>query len=1051
MDRLNRREGNGCPSAQQLQAILQLGPEDSFSIQMRQHLSRCPSCQRQLDELTAAPNLVSLKQSLGPVSSADLTDKISLAKSGLRAVLNQDPINLPRFSNPGIHDPSGETPGVDVCIDDTVEAIQAKRGDEKARDLASDGSRFEIPTRIGRYEVLGLLGRGGMGTVYLGYDLSINRKVALKTLHHPGSDLQARLQREAEAIARIDSAHVVRMHMLEEDELGRPFLVMEYIEGETLAERLLRVGRMSAEEAAKICHAAALGVQAAHDQNVLHRDIKPGNILIDSKGRTRMADFGLAALGELVSRLTPDSITIGTPAYMSPEQAAGNRPTTRSDVYGLGCVLYEAITGRPLYEGAPAEILRQVIESSPPPLRSIDPSIPVDLDLICSKALSVDPELRYHSAMELAADLERWQNGKRISARPISRLSKAWRGVRRNRARYVGAALLTLTLIGALAFAYRSANEKQSMARQASEAKLEAQAHREALEQQRDLALKQLQDSVFETNGLLRHRSGTLELRKTLLESALESLQTVRGGESQPLLDRNTALAHLRLGQIQLALGDFETGQASLRIAQQIATNLQASSSEDAETCRDLASILASLGESELAARKLTEAERHLQQALQLREVAMQLDLDRERADVDEAAEQTTGEAAEQNSHLADAHIHLIMNLITLGDIRRSAGDDGAAESCFIQSAERATESLSRWPNDRGIRRVYAITSYRLAALALERNQTDLALKYSQQWKALAASLLSDDPRNTEYQFDNAQAFALIARVHTQQGKFDEATDDASQATQLYQMLAQAEPENASAQSRHATSLHIEGDAWYASGNLMEAHRCWMQAAEIHETLFNEYPSNTRYALLGGESSLMTGIVDLSSGRIETGLERVNHGYRVMKQGLPEKDENAALNRQMQVLRNLIDLFETAASLRDSDPDTLSQASSSAIAVLAYVLSKSGEIDKAIEIADSRIEFSDPDVDMTVIVHSMKAAVYAEAIAQGKANHDSAERTEKFRSLAFESLAAALAANPQWVHQMQKSPDFLSLRSEPQFQRLIDENSQAAASRYSDN
>lgn len=278
-----------------------------------------------------------------------------------------------------------------------------------------------LPARFGDYELVQELGRGGMGVVYRAKQWSLGREVALKMVLRGNLASQAdldRFQAEAQAAAKLDHPAIVPVYEVGH-EGGRPYFTMKYIAGTTLAQRLA-LGPLPAKEAATILAAVARGIHFAHNRGVLHRDVKPSNILIDENGWPHITDFGLAKQISDAPSLTKTGAVLGTPAYMSPEQAVGNRgqvgPT--SDVYSLGVVLYHMLTGRPPFQAAsPVDTVLMVLEQDPVPPRMLNPKADVDLEMIALRCLQKPMDLRYASAAALADDLEAYLNNESISAR----------------------------------------------------------------------------------------------------------------------------------------------------------------------------------------------------------------------------------------------------------------------------------------------------------------------------------------------------------------------------------------------------------------------------------------------------------------------------------------------------------------------------------------------------------------------------------------------------------------------------------------------------------
>jgi hypothetical protein len=335
---------------------------------------------------------------------------------------------------------------------DTGDHIAAPSGSEP--DTQADaGPAPDAPALRGvpGYELLGELGRGGMGIVYKARHVSLNRLVALKLLRWgPDSSAveRARFRGEAEAVARLQHPNVVQIFEVGEQD-GRPFLALELLEGGSLARRLGGTPR-PAREAAGLVQTLARAVHAAHRLHIVHRDLKPDNVLLTADGTPKVADFGLAKLLDRDQGQTGSGDVVGTPSYMAPEQAQGQRrhigPAT--DVYALGAVLYELLTGRPPFKAeTPIDTILQVIADEPVPPSRLQPKVPRDLETICLKCLRKEPAQRYASAAALAEDLGRFLAGQPVAARPVSAVGRAWRWGRRNRG-WVAALAITVGFAG---------------------------------------------------------------------------------------------------------------------------------------------------------------------------------------------------------------------------------------------------------------------------------------------------------------------------------------------------------------------------------------------------------------------------------------------------------------------------------------------------------------------------------------------------------------------------------------------------------------------------
>jgi serine/threonine-protein kinase len=281
--------------------------------------------------------------------------------------------------------------------------------------------------RLGDYEVLAELGRGGMGVVFKAHQVRLRRTVALKMILSGvmagDGDLQ-RFKTEAEATASLRHPHIVGVHEVGEID-GRPYFTMDFIDGVSLAQRL-RDGPLPGQTAARYLVAIARAIQHAHDHRILHRDLKPSNILLDAADQPHVTDFGLAKRLDHASLHTQTGAILGTPGYMAPEQAGAVKELTPAvDVYGLGALLYELLTGRPPFRAeSPMDTLLQVLESPPAPPRLLNPKVDRDLETICLKCLEKVPQHRYASAAALAADLERYLVGEPIQARSANLLGR---------------------------------------------------------------------------------------------------------------------------------------------------------------------------------------------------------------------------------------------------------------------------------------------------------------------------------------------------------------------------------------------------------------------------------------------------------------------------------------------------------------------------------------------------------------------------------------------------------------------------------------------------
>lgn len=356
---------------------------------------------------------------------------------------------------------------IDAAVRAAVVAMLA-RADQDTVGVEVGDSDAELVDglHIGRYRILSSLGRGGMGVVYLAEQANPQRLVALKLLTGAGGAAAlARFRREAELLARLSHPGIARIVEVETPADGRPYLVMEYVNGSDLTTHCAKLSR---DERLTLLARVADAVEHAHARGVVHRDLKPSNILVDVEGQPRVLDFGIGQMLGEGHTLTETGMLLGTPAYMSPEQASGSaRPDARSDVYALGVIAYELITDRlplPVAGLTPLEALRQVGEATPPPLSRLDRSLRGDLEVIIETALAKSPQQRYASAGLFADDLRRYLAAEPIRARRPSAWRRALLYARRKPAQVAALAVaLGGLLIGsglALMFAFDAARDR---------------------------------------------------------------------------------------------------------------------------------------------------------------------------------------------------------------------------------------------------------------------------------------------------------------------------------------------------------------------------------------------------------------------------------------------------------------------------------------------------------------------------------------------------------------------------------------------------------------
>jgi serine/threonine-protein kinase len=366
--------------------------------------------------------------------------------------------------------------GRGLCLNCLLSAGVDTNGDQPQTEETLDDllGRIHGPDAdwlLGNYQILEEIGRGGMGVIYRARQRHSRRIVALKRIlscHADSRETLMRFRREAQAAANLDHPNILPIYEVSESEEGLPFFSMKFAGGGSLLEAAPAL-RSEPRRAVALMAKVARAVQYAHGQGILHRDLKPGNILLDGQSEPLVSDFGLAKWLEPSNDLTRTPSIFGTPGYIAPEQVKGSEEklTPAADVYSLGAVLFHLLTGRLPFTGEHAlKVIQQATEKPAPKLRSLAPAHDRDLETICAKCLEREPDARYRSAGELAEDLERWLHGHSIVARPVSPPVRLWRWSRRN-PMFAGMAALLLALgiaVGVLVWDNRVAAENSDPA-----------------------------------------------------------------------------------------------------------------------------------------------------------------------------------------------------------------------------------------------------------------------------------------------------------------------------------------------------------------------------------------------------------------------------------------------------------------------------------------------------------------------------------------------------------------------------------------------------------
>jgi serine/threonine protein kinase len=773
------------------------------------------------------------------------------------AALNRDPSQRDAF----LSDECASDPELAAEVRSLLDAHQAAgnflggAARPRRRGDAADLGISPIGHSMGRFKILSLLGAGGMGEVYLAEDPTLGRKVALKSLRLESlGDPQAkkRLIREAKAAATLDHPNICTIY--EVDEMAdSSFIVMQYVEGDTLA-RKIRANELSLSESVDFALQVADALNAAHTNGILHRDIKPQNIIVSPRGQVKVLDFGLAkgfrigddpSIGQ--SSITEARAVIGTAAYMSPEQAKGDSLDARSDIFSLGATLYESIAGRPAFSGESIiEICAQVIHVEPAPPSRFNPECPPELDRIVLKALSKQPDLRYGSASEFIDDLRLVQQNAVVTRAVAASLPvpsttlkpRAWfGGIRSTRfkrlAMLVGVAAVAIgvMVLSPLKLIYSSP-------------------HRPSPEAQ-----------GWYEKGLTSMREGSYHQATKALERAVG-------------IDNKFAMAHARLAEAWSELDYSDKAKDQLLIATTLVRDKSALSELDSLF---LEAITATVTRDTASA-----VERYSQIAEQVdsdRRAQALLDLGRayvKNGDAPKALE-SYQEAAALDKESADAYLRLGNLYARLQDLKNAGANFDKAEEIFGVSK-----------NFEGIAEVY----YQRGSLANVLDQVADAQKLLEQ--ALKLTLM------TENKQQQIKVLLQLAGVAYTQGNTDLGAKYASQAISL------AREQNL--ENLTTSGLIDLGNTFFLKGQLSEAEGYFKKALEFAERYKGNY-SEARALLSLGSLNNYRGDADEAAKYLQEALAFFQEGgYR--KETSQARILLARVNRQLGQYEEALKAFE---------------------------------------------------------------------------------------------------------------------------------------------
>jgi tetratricopeptide (TPR) repeat protein/tRNA A-37 threonylcarbamoyl transferase component Bud32 len=711
---------------------------------------------------------------------------------------------------------------------------------------------------LGPYRVLELLGHGGMGIVLRGRDDVLDRAVALKVLRPALADGRDRTRfvREARAAARVRHDHVVEVHSVANPTDGLPYIVMECLDGPALSEAIQRAGRLGPREAASVALQVAEGLAAAHAAGLVHRDIKPSNVMLDpASGRTKITDFGLARPAGGPSDVTQDSSTVGTPAYMSPEQARGDAVDARTDVYSVGATLYQALTGEPPFRGTASAVLRQVIESDPPPPRRINSALPRDLETICMKAMARDAAGRYPTARDLADDLGRFLRGETILARPAGVLERTWSFSRRRPLIVCLAAALAVVSVGGITgvvWQWRRAEAQRAQAehnfRQArrlvdafyTRAFVERVFARPGLE---TVHREMFRDLLGYYRDFLRQRGDDPSLRADLAEACYrvaclsteqgdraDAIEAFRQAESlfQTALDRNPADRDARLkraacvdhiGRMEAELGHLETAARRHENSSMLLRRLVADHPQDREARRKLAGSLGNLANVRTLLHDFARARLGYTEVLQI-------------------LEQLVAEEPSVAGHRDDL-------ALTFNNLAMRAEDPHECARLFRKALELREELVALDPTNPVRRRNVARSCQNLGLVEYDLGHPSEGMELLERCCNLLEEVVKSDPTSTMFQCDLAQGYSNQSHVLGRAGRLDESVKSGRRAREIYEALLAIHPRLDGARTGLAMALANIAESLSRQGEFSAAAESIDRSVAIARERVRELPDDT--------------------------------------------------------------------------------------------------------------------------------------------------------------------------------------------------------------
>ena len=751
------------------------------------------------------------------------------------------------------------------------------------------GKAPRLPDKIAGYDILGELGRGGMGVVYKARQVGLNRICALKMILAGGlasDDSIKRFRIEAEAIAKLQHPNIVQVY-----EIGKaadcPYFSLEFVDGSSLQTKIASTPQPPAETA-RLMQQICEGVQAAHARGVLHRDLKPANILLTKDNVPKITDFGLAKrIEDKDHGQTRTGAILGTPSYMAPEQAMGRAKAVgpAADIYSLGAVLYDMLTGRPPFRGETVmDTLNQVQKMEPLPPRELAPNIPIDLQTICLKALQKEPNKRYATAGEMAEDLRRFLAGEPILARPTPAWERGIKWAKRRPALATAVSVSSVALVTVVTFAFLwlntqkvAAEEKEiqkdklySVEKQAKEKAFDlkklADDKRQLAEKrevQARVAVKEMLSSVG--GQVFRFEPHLEQVRRGLVEKALGFyLDFLRDSTSDPRLRPAVADTYLLVGSVYKDLGNYEDALKQYQLALEQYVSLER---EDPTNEGSQAGVAVATMERAYVRQlqsQLSESEKDYRQALEL-------------------FVQLTKKAPKKLNYKDD--IASIYD--NLGTLSVSLGNIKQAETYFDESLRARTALMEEGGKD---------AEYRKRLARLDRNRGTLfvlvgklpeAEKSLKQSREIAKALTKEAPDVPDYANDWAASSMNLAICFRKMNQSQLAVDSLREAIGLLEGLKADYPRTPIFGQELARATYEMGMVLGDKGEIQQAKDEFAKAIQLQEQLLAKQPKLAALRLQLAQSRVSMGIALSHLEKMDEALGEYRRGVQLLEDMKP--------------------------------------------------------------------------------------------------------------------------------------------------------------------